>query len=128
MSLELPGVSDTGAPARLRSATTPCRCRCCVACWLLCFHADAGRAGRAIREGLAHYSAGEFDKAQDKFAAAREELEKTDSRQGAIAAFNEACAAHRRGETSAGPGAVSESGTGALTGGWPRLPITIWEH
>ncbi|RPI83930.1 MAG: VWA domain-containing protein, partial [Planctomycetaceae bacterium] len=100
VSLELPGVSTRQRQRASRSATTPVSLPLLVACCLSVSIANAGEPKRAIAEGLTHYSAEEFDKAQDKFAAAREELEKTDSRQGAIAAFNEACAAHRRGETS----------------------------
>src|SRR5262249_45184946 len=40
----------------------------------------------------------EFAKAGDRFAAAREQLDRTDAAKGAIAAFDQACAAHRKGD------------------------------
>jgi Ca-activated chloride channel family protein len=53
-----------------------------------------------IREGLRSYSNGQFDEARDKFAAAREKYEGGDSAKAALAAFDQACAAHRKGDES----------------------------
>ena len=52
----------------------------------------------AVREGLQLYREDAFDKARDKFAAARDEFDKTDAGKAAIAAFDEACASHRNGD------------------------------
>ncbi len=51
-----------------------------------------------VREGLKFYRADEFDKARDKFAEARLEYDKQDAAKAAIAAFDEACASHRKGD------------------------------
>ncbi len=53
----------------------------------------------SVREGLKHYSQEKYDVAQEKFSAAIDELEKQKSEHAAVAAFDEACAYHRRGET-----------------------------
>ncbi len=44
------------------------------------------------------YREDQFDKARDKFAAARDEFDKADAAKAAIAAFDEACASHRNGD------------------------------
>jgi len=54
----------------------------------------------AIREGLRSYSKGEFDKARDQFAAAREQFDSADAAKAAIAAFDQACASHRKGDSA----------------------------
>jgi Ca-activated chloride channel family protein len=54
----------------------------------------------AVREGLRWYGKGEFDKAREKFAAAREQFDKGDVAKAAIAAFDLACAAHRKGDVA----------------------------
>ena len=59
---------------------------------------EAGESHEQIREGLRHYQAAEYDSAQKLFAAATEELDKSRSSQAAIAAFDEACALHRKGD------------------------------
>ena len=46
------------------------------------------------------YQADEFDKAREKFAAAREEFDRADAGKSAIASFDEACAAHRKGDVA----------------------------
>ncbi len=56
----------------------------------------ADNPGDAIREGLRSYGKGEFDKARDHFAAAREQFDTRDAAKAAIAAFDQACAAHRK--------------------------------
>ena len=51
-----------------------------------------------IREGMRLFSAEQFDEASKSFAAAAESLEKAKSDKAAIAAFDEACALHRKGD------------------------------
>ncbi|MFO0999423.1 MAG: VWA domain-containing protein [Planctomycetaceae bacterium] len=58
----------------------------------------AGESQEQVREGLQHYQAADYESAQKLFAAATEELDKSRSSQAAIAAFNEACALHRKGD------------------------------
>ena len=53
-----------------------------------------------VREGLRLYRADEFDKAREKFAAAQEALGRVDAGKSAIAAFDEACAAHRKADVA----------------------------
>lgn len=63
---------------------------------------DAGEPSADVQEGLRLYSQDEFDAARKKFAAAGEELAKEprqNAEQAAIAAFDEACALHRKGDT-----------------------------
>ena len=65
--------------------------------------AGTGRADNpteAVREGLSWYGKGEFDKAREKFAAAREQFDSADAGKAAIAAFDQACAAHRKGDVA----------------------------
>ncbi len=52
----------------------------------------------AIRNGLRLYSKEQYDEAKTEFAAAGEELDKRKSAAAAIAAYDEACAAHRKGD------------------------------
>lgn len=52
----------------------------------------------AVREGLRLYSKEQFDEARTEFAQAEEELTQQKQASSAIAAFDEACAAHRKGE------------------------------
>ena len=54
----------------------------------------------AVRDGLRLYRADEFDKARAKFAEAREAFATSDAAKSAIAAFDEACAAHRKGDVA----------------------------
>lgn len=54
----------------------------------------------AVREGLRFYRQDEFDKALEKFAGARQEFDKTDAGKAAIAAFDEACVSHRKGDVA----------------------------
>ena len=64
--------------------------------------AAVGRAtepNAAIRNGLRLYSKEQYDEAKSQFAAASEELDKRKSTAAAaVAAFDEACAAHRKGD------------------------------
>ena len=63
----------------------------------------AGQAGaedgaEAVHEGLTWYGKGDFAKAHDSFAAAREKFDSADAAKAAIAAFDQACASHRKGD------------------------------
>ncbi len=51
-----------------------------------------------VREGLRLYAADQFEDASKSFAAASEALEKAKSDKSAVAAFDEACALHRKGD------------------------------
>ena len=65
--------------------------------------AGASRAdspAEAVRDGLRWYAKGEFDKARDRFATAREQFDSGDTRKAAIAAFDQACALHRKGDVA----------------------------
>ena len=52
----------------------------------------------AVRDGLRLYSKEQYEEAREKFASASEELDKQKSKAASIAAFDEACAAHRKGD------------------------------
>lgn len=52
----------------------------------------------AVREGLKLYARQKFDDAREKFAAAATELDQRKSKSSAVAAFDEACALHRKGD------------------------------
>ncbi len=58
----------------------------------------AGESHEQVRAGLRHYQAADYDSAEKLFATAAEELNKTQSSQAAVAAFDEACALHRKGD------------------------------
>ena len=58
----------------------------------------AAEPAAAVREGLRLYSQEQFEDARTQFAAATEELDKRKLAASAIAAFDEACAAHRKGD------------------------------
>ncbi|MGP0065539.1 MAG: VWA domain-containing protein [Isosphaeraceae bacterium] len=60
----------------------------------------ADTPAEAVREGLSWYGKGDFDKARDRFAAAREQFDKGDAGKAAVAAFDQACAAHRKGDVA----------------------------
>lgn len=60
--------------------------------------AAAGEPNVVIREGLKHYSKEQYDEAKGKFASAAEELEKQKSPAVTVAAFDEACALHKKGD------------------------------
>jgi Ca-activated chloride channel family protein len=60
----------------------------------------ADSPANSLREGLRHYSNGEFEKARDRFAAAREQFDRNDAGKAAVAAFDQACAAHRKGDAA----------------------------
>ncbi len=58
----------------------------------------AGDSENRIRQGLKLYQEDQFEEAAKEFAAAGEELDKEKSVRAAIAAFDEACAFHRKGD------------------------------
>jgi len=60
----------------------------------------ADNPAAAVREGLRSYGKGEFDRARDQFAAAREQFDSRDAGNAAIAAFDQACASHRKGDVA----------------------------
>ena len=60
----------------------------------------ADNPAEAVRDGLRWYGKGEFDKARDKFATAREQFDSGDAAKAAIAAFDQACASHRKGDVA----------------------------
>ncbi len=62
-------------------------------------HSSAIEPHVAVREGLQLYAQEKYDVAREKFAAALTELEKNKSEYSAVAAFDEACAFHRKGDT-----------------------------
>lgn len=65
---------------------------------LFCVELSAKEPAASVREGLRLYSKEQFEEARTEFAAAEEELEKQKRPSSAIAAFDEACAAHRKGD------------------------------
>lgn len=89
--------SGGGKPAR-RTAV-----RVATALMLVVAGAGITRADdpeEAVREGLRLYRQDEFDKALEEFAGARQEFDKTDAGKAAIAAFDEACVSHRKGDVA----------------------------
>ena len=69
-----------------------------VAVNCVCGIGFASEPDASIRDGLRLYSKEQYDEARAQFAAAGEELDKRKSAAAAIAAFDEACAAHRKGD------------------------------
>jgi Ca-activated chloride channel homolog len=69
-----------------------------VACFAGISRAD--NPAEAVRDGLRWYGKGEFDKAREKFATAREQFDSGDAGKAAIAAFDLACASHRKGDVA----------------------------
>jgi Ca-activated chloride channel homolog len=70
---------------------------------LVAFLAGVSRAdnpAEVVRDGLRWYEKGNFDKAREKFASAREQFDSADAAKAAIAAFDQACAAHRKGDVA----------------------------
>ena len=60
--------------------------------------ATADDSTSKVREGMRQYAAEQFEEASKSFAAATEALEKSKSDKAAVAAFDEACALHRKGD------------------------------
>jgi Ca-activated chloride channel family protein len=56
---------------------------------------------RKVAEGLKHFADQQFAEAQSAFALASEKLQAEKSKQASIAAFDEACALHRKGDFDA---------------------------
>jgi tetratricopeptide (TPR) repeat protein len=71
-----------------------------VICALLAGVTRADNPAEEVRDGLRFYGKGEFDKARDKFATAREQFDSRDATKAAIAAFDQACALHRKGDVA----------------------------
>ena len=69
-------------------------------CGVIGPYSRADNPDAAVRDGLRLYRADDFDKARAKFAEAREAFAKSDAAKSAIAAFDEACAAHRKGDVA----------------------------
>jgi Ca-activated chloride channel family protein len=65
-----------------------------------CGVARADTPANSVREGVRLYGRGEFAKARDSFAAAREQFDRKDAGKAAVAAFDQACAAHRKGDVA----------------------------
>ncbi len=70
----------------------------------------ADNPAEAVRDGMRLYGKGEFDKARDKFAAASEQFASRDAVKAAIAAFDQACALHRKGDVAAAREAYLKAG------------------
>ena len=85
----------TKAAIILLAATTVL---CFVTCNLSYAEEPSGNPSSQVREGLKLYSLEKYEEAQQKFSAAVEELEENNSEFLAIAAFDNACALHRKGE------------------------------
>jgi len=64
-----------------------------------CSDVIAGESQNKVRDGLKLYQQEKFDAAGKEFADAAEELDKEKSVKAAVAAFDEACAWHRKGDT-----------------------------
>jgi Ca-activated chloride channel homolog len=80
----------------LQVFNTPPFAAAVVLCVLLTGISRADNPDAAVRDGLRLYRADEFDKAREKFAQAREQFGRTQAGKSAIAAFDEACASHRK--------------------------------
>ncbi len=63
-----------------------------------CNGAQADEPSSEVREGLKLYSQEKYDEAQQKFSSAVEHLEESKAESVAVAAFDNACAYHRKGE------------------------------
>lgn len=61
-------------------------------------HVSAGDEHARVRNGIKLYEQEKYDEAAKEFATAGEELDKLKSEQAAVAAFDEACASHRKGD------------------------------
>ena len=70
----------------------------------------AGESEARVREGLKLYQQQEFEAASKEFAAAENELEQQKSEDAAIAAFDEACAWHRKGDSEKAKAAYLRAG------------------
>ena len=85
---------------RSPSPHLPCRdgARCCASC---CRAQSGGQSGASGARGLAAGMARAISPRRGtKFAAAREQFDKSDAAKSAIAAFDQACASHRKGDVA----------------------------
>ena len=90
---------QTAAPGVKSRAHSALPIASCVA--LVAFLAGTSRADEpeeAVRDGMRLYAKENFDEAREKFAAAREAFDHENAERAAIAAFDEACASHRKGD------------------------------
>jgi Ca-activated chloride channel family protein len=90
--------SERAGAARRRAAVPVSTALVLVA--LLAAGSRADNPADAVREGLSWYGKGDFDKARDRFATAREQFDTADAAKAAVAAFDQACAAHRKGDVA----------------------------
>jgi Ca-activated chloride channel homolog len=81
-----------------------------VLCAAIAGAARADNPDEAVREGLRWYSSNEFDKARELFTTAREQFDRGDAAKAAIAAFDEACALHRKGDVAGAREAYLKAG------------------
>jgi len=92
---------ETKLPARSNDRS---RARAASAAAVLALFTSSATTIRAddpadtLRDGLQFYHDDEFNKAREKFAAARDEFDKADAAKAAVAAFDEACAWHKSGD------------------------------
>jgi len=91
--------TQAGTGARARRPALPVA-TALVFCASLAGISRADKPAEEVREGLRLYRQDAFDKARDHFAAAREQFDKGDAGKAAIAAFDQACAAHRKGDVA----------------------------
>ena len=89
---------ETAASRSRQPATTVATAVVLVA--TLAGMSGADDPAEAVRQGLSWYGKGDFEKARDRFAAAREQFDTGDAAKAAIAAFDQACASHRKGDVS----------------------------
>ncbi len=97
--LEVRSAAREGSGARVRQPAFPAA----TALVLVASLAGITRAdnpAEAVRDGLRWYGKGDFDKAREKFASAREQFDSGDAGKAAIAAFDQACASHRKGDVA----------------------------
>ena len=96
---QMSGQQRKGKDARMRTGS---RSNAAIAVILmlngLVAVSGATEPSTAIRNGLRLYSQDQYEEAKSQFAAAGEELDKRKSAASAIAAYDEACAAHRKGD------------------------------
>jgi Ca-activated chloride channel homolog len=97
--LEPPATARQGPGARNQQPALPVS----TALVLVAFLAGISRADNpvdVVREGLRLYGKAEYEKARERFASAREQFDSGDAGKSAIAAFDQACALHRKGDVA----------------------------
>ena len=91
-------------PSEVRGSLVPrgrhmeCACYFLVLTLALVHNSLADDSTSKVREGIKLYSSEQYEEASKAFAAANEALEKAKSDRAAVAAFDEACALHRKGD------------------------------